>query len=160
MEFSKNYLQATTYISNRSKRLTPINSQNRFASLSIELENTRKNNYSDNQSNYDRGNNNYIKNQSNHIHQSSNANVTNAVKGQITVPQKNMSKTSLLLSFLEIALIQLQRNMALKYACFTTVISKELGKMILIRNLVSANIFSVPLMAQMLSSYVIISFPL
>ena len=42
--------------------LTPAISQNRFAPLSIELENAWKNNNSDNQSNYDYGANNYIKN--------------------------------------------------------------------------------------------------
>ena len=39
-----------------------------------ELENSWKNNNSDNQSNYDRGANSYIKKQSNHIFQRSNAN--------------------------------------------------------------------------------------
>ena len=45
----------------RPNTLTPAVSQNRLAPLSIELENTWKNNNSDNQSNYDRGTNNYIK---------------------------------------------------------------------------------------------------
>ena len=55
-------------------------SQNRFAPLSIELENTWKYNNSNDQSNYDRGTNNYIKRQSNHILQRSNANAINANK--------------------------------------------------------------------------------
>ena len=59
--------------------LTPAISQNRFAPLSIELENTWKNNNSDNQSNYDCGANNYIK-QSNHIFQRLNANAIKANK--------------------------------------------------------------------------------
>ena len=46
----------------RPNMLTPANSQNRFAPLSIELKSTAKNNYSENQSNYDRGTNNNIKN--------------------------------------------------------------------------------------------------
>ena len=41
--------------------LTPAILQNRFAPLSIELENTWKNSNSDNQSNYDRGTNNNVK---------------------------------------------------------------------------------------------------
>ena len=45
----------------RPNTLTPAVSQNRLAPLSIELENTWKNNNSDNQSNYDHGTNNYIK---------------------------------------------------------------------------------------------------
>ena len=60
--------------------LTPAISQNRFAPLSIELENTWKNNNSDNQSNYDYGANNYIKKQSNHILQHPNANAIKANK--------------------------------------------------------------------------------
>ena len=53
----------------RPKTLILAVSQNRFAPLSIELENTWKNNNSNNQSNYDRGTNNYIKRQSNQIFQ-------------------------------------------------------------------------------------------
>ena len=49
----------------RPNTLTPAVSQNRFAPLSIEQENTWKNNNSDNQSNYDHGIKNYIKRQSN-----------------------------------------------------------------------------------------------
>ena len=64
----------------RPNTLTPAISQNGFAPLSIELENTWKNNNSDNQSNYDRGTNNYIKKESNHILQRSNANDINANK--------------------------------------------------------------------------------
>ena len=55
--------------------LTSAISQNRFAPLSIKLENTWKNNNSDNQSNYD-----YIKKQSNHILQCQNANAIKANK--------------------------------------------------------------------------------
>ena len=68
---------------------TPANSQNRFAPLSIELENTCKNNQFDNQSNCDRGTNNYKKIQPNHIHQCSNANAKNA---QIFVSQEKCYK--------------------------------------------------------------------
>ena len=64
----------------RPNTLTPAVSQNRFAPLSIELENTWKSNNSDNQSNYDHGTKNYIKRQSNHILQRSNANAINAKK--------------------------------------------------------------------------------
>ena len=67
MEFSKNCLQATTkhidpkQTDPKPNILTPAISQNRFTPLSIELENTWKNNNSDSQSNYDHGANNYIK---------------------------------------------------------------------------------------------------
>ena len=64
----------------RTNILTPSNFQNRFAPLSIEIENTWKNSNSDNQSNYDRGTNNYMKKQSNHIFQRSTANALNANK--------------------------------------------------------------------------------
>ena len=60
--------------------LTPAISQNRFAPLLTELENSWKNNNSDNQSNYGRRTNNYIKKQSNHIFQPSNAHSINANK--------------------------------------------------------------------------------
>ena len=64
----------------RPNTLTPAVSQNRLAPLSIELENTWKNNNSDNQSNYDQGTHNYMKKQSNHIFQRSNVNAINANK--------------------------------------------------------------------------------
>ena len=61
--------------------LTPAISQNRLVPLLIELENTWKNNNSDNRCNYDRVTDNYIKKkQSNHILQRSNANAINANK--------------------------------------------------------------------------------
>ena len=59
--------------------LTPATCENRFATLSIELENPWKNNNSD-QSNYDYGTNNYLKRQSNHILQHPNANAIKANK--------------------------------------------------------------------------------
>ena len=64
----------------KPKILTSAISQNRFAPLSIELENTWKNNNSDNQSNYNCGANNYIKKQCNHILQRPNANAIKANK--------------------------------------------------------------------------------
>ena len=70
----------TFYWTSGTKGLTPANSKNGFAPLSTELENTWKNDNSDNQSNYDRGTNNLIKKQSNHILQRSNANPINANK--------------------------------------------------------------------------------
>ena len=79
--------------------LTPAISQNRFAPLSIELEDTWKNNNSEKQSKYECEANNDIKKQSNHILQRPNA------KGHISVLQKNTSRTSHLPPFLEIALI-------------------------------------------------------
>ena len=66
----------------------------------MELENTWKNNNSENQSNYDLGTNNYIKNQSNHILQRSNANAINANKrSDIYITEKyikNFTPTTIL----------------------------------------------------------------
>ena len=85
------------YIDPKPNILTPAFSQNRFAPLSIELENTWKNNNSNNQSNYDCRANNYLKKQSNHILQHPNANAIKPIKDQICIREKyvkNFTRTT------------------------------------------------------------------
>ena len=72
------------------------------------MENTWKNNNSDNQSNYDRGTNNYKKKKKKSLIIFCNAQMQMPgapLKDQIFVSQKNTSRTSHLSLFLEIVLI-------------------------------------------------------
>ena len=122
------------------------------------MENAWKKNNSDNQSNYERGTNNYLKKQSHHILQRSNANAINSSKRpDICITEKyvknftpttvpgNSTYSGINKHGRKICVVGDSPIKRIKRNDF----NKELrhGK-------------AVPLVLQMLSSYVIISFPL
>ena len=144
----------------RPNILTPAISQNRFAPLSIELENTWKNNNSDNQCNYDRGTNSYIEKQSNHILQRSNANAINTNKRpDICITEKYVKKftpTTILGNSTYSGIAKHGHKICMVgHSHIKRIKRNDFNK-----KLRHSKDFSVPLVVQILSSYVIISFPL